>query len=236
MEDPAKLPPVDKPLVEGSPEVGQGDEPITTANAPESQAKGWWEELGFADEATAVGSYQHLRTKLSDQGREINELKRAQPQVEVPAGQPEPKLVDITPEQFYENPSAALAQATEASARKVLSEFMRQQNTDRMIEEAARKEGVERWELEDTYSAMQNDPKRSLEILAAVTKMQRAGVQTEAIEQAVRESAENKARATQVTSTSHVPEETEPDWSSMEWPEMMAEMTRRGMVIPDTGG
>ena len=131
MDDLANKPPEDKPLVEGSPESGQGSEPITTANAPESQTKGWWEELGFADEATAVGSYQHLRTKLSDQGREIHDLKKVQTQASSPSGQPESDLVDITPEQFYENPSAALAKATEASARKVLTEFTQQQGLDR---------------------------------------------------------------------------------------------------------
>ena len=235
MDDLANKPPEDKPLVEGSPESGQGSEPITTAKAPESQTKGWWEELGFADEATAVGSYQHLRTKLSDQGREIHELKKAQTEPETASGQPKNELVDITPEQFYENPSAALLVATEASARKVLTEFTQQQQVERTLDEVARKEGIERWQLDDALGAVQKDPKRAIELVAAMTKMQDANVQTDAIQRAIVETAENKARATQVTSGAHVPENVEPDWGSMEWPEIMAEMQKRGLVVPDTG-
>lgn len=237
MDDQAKLPPLDNPLREGDPDVGQGKEPITTANASESQQSAWWEELGFADEATAIQSYSHLRHKLSDQGRELSELRKTQTQANQPSGQSNTqRLLDITAEQFYENPTAALAQATKESAREVLSEFMQQQELERMIDEAAAREGVERWEIKDAYQSAQNDPRKTLEIVAAMAKMQRAGVHTDAIQQAAKETAAIKARATQVTSGSHVPEDTEPDWHNMDFQEMAREMAKRGMTIPESGG
>ena len=105
-----------------------------------------------------------------------------------------------------------------------------------MIEEAARREGIEPWELESTYSDMQTDPRKAVEWLAAVTKLQRGGNQGAAIQQAVRDAANNKARAAQAPSGSRVPEDTEPDWANMDFPEIVKEMTRRGLTVPDTPG
>ena len=222
-------PPVENPEVD--PVEGQGEEkPEPQTPEPEP----WFTQYGFTDEASATKSFEHARKKISEQGRELNELKRLKQQ-----GQPQntgtplptnPDSLNVTFDEFVEKPGEALAQASEIGARKALAEFSQKQEVDRMLDEAARREGVERWEVEEAYNAMQSDPRRAVDTLAAIAKMQRGGVSADAIRTAVKESEENKARATQVTSTNRVLESTEPDYSNMDYPEMLKAMKERGFM------
>jgi len=232
MEEPTNVPPVDNPQ-DADPGDGQGDGPETPAKEPQSDP--WWGKLGFQDEQTAVESYGHLRSKLSEQGRELNQLKRSQTQAQQPSGQADP-LAGITAEQLWTDTPKILALASETGARKALAEYAQAQESKRMIEDAARKEGVETWELEEAYNDMQTDPRRAVEILAAVTKLKRGVGQGEAIQQAVRDAASNKARAAQAPSGATVPEAAEPDWDSMDFPTMVKEMQKRGMSVPEGYG
>jgi len=218
-------PPVDNPIED--PVEGQGDhkpEPETPEPDP------WFAQYGFTDEASALKSFDHARRKISEQGRELNELKRQQPRQPQHAdpGTGSPQSLDVTFDQFVEKPGEALAQASEMGARRALAEYSQKQEVDRMLDEAAKREGVERWEVEEAYNAMQSDPRRAVDTLAAIAKMQREGVSADAIRSAVKETEENKARATQVTSTNRVPESSEPDYSSMDFPQMLEELKKQG--------
>lgn len=221
-------PPVDNPEVD--PVEGQG-EPNPEPQTPEPEP--WFAQYGFTDEASALKSFEHARRKISEQGRELNELKKQQPgqsqQYSDPTVASQDSL-DVTFDQFVEKPGEALARASEMGARKALSEYSQKQEVDRMLDEAARREGVERWEVEEAYNAMQSDPRRAVDTLAAIAKMQRGGVSADAIRSAVKETEDNKARATQVTSTNRVPESSEPDYSSMDFPQMLEELKKQGHV------
>lgn len=220
-------PPVDNPIED--PVEGQGteNEPVT----PTPEAEPWFTQYGFTDEASALKSFEHARRKISEQGRELNELKRQSPRQTPQEGPGVPDNTgsfNVTFDQFVENPGDSLAKASEMGARKALGEYMQKQELDRMLDEAAKREGVERWEVEEAYNAMQSDPRRAVDTYAAIAKMQRGGVSADAIRSAVRETEDNKARATGVTSTNRVPESSEPDYSSMDFPTMLEEMKKQG--------
>lgn len=222
------LPPVTDPLVEGDTQSGHGE---SVQAAAAQQPDPWYVRYGYANEEEATKAFDHARRKISEQGRELNEIKRSQMAQSQPANSVE-QPIKVTFDQFVENTGGVIESAAERAARKALSEYVQMQERERMFDDAARKEGVERWQIEETYDSIKNDPRKALEFVAAVAKMQHAGVQTDQIRQAVRESADNKARATQVTSTSTVVDDGQPDWDSMDYPTMLAEMRRRGISAP----
>ncbi len=222
-----ELNPQDKP-VEPAPE-DKVPEPEPAPTTP------WWQEQGFNDEATAITSAANAQAKISEQGRELSEFRRAQPQAPVePTAQPNEPTV--TAESFFENPAAAIATASEASSRKVLEEFRLQQQNDRMIEQAATDAGVERHELENMYHELNNDPKKAVQYLAAIAAAQNGKVQAQDVRTAMDEVAENKSRATGTVAGSHVPVDTEPDITNMSYPDALKEMQKRGLMIPEGQG
>jgi len=195
----------------------------------------WWQEQGFSDEATAITSAAHAQRKISEQGRELKEFRRAQAQAPVEP-QAQPQEPQVTAESFFENPAAAIASASKTSAREVLQEFRQQQQNERMIDQAASEHNVDRNELEDMYDELNNNPQKAVQYLAAIAAAQKGKVQAQDVRTAMDEVAENKSRASGTVAGSHVPVEVEPDITNMSYPEALKEMQKRGMMVPEGQG
>lgn len=214
------------------------EEPAPTDKVTEPEptpADPWWKEQGFNDEATAITSAANAQAKISEQGRELSEFRRTQTQapVEPPA---QPKEPTVTAESFFDNPAAAIANASEVASRRVFEEYRQQQQNDRMIEEAATDAGVDRHEVENMFHELNNDPRKAVQYLAAIAAAQKGKIQAQDVRTAMDEVAENKSRATGTVAGSHVPVETEPDITNMNYEDALKEMQKRGMMIPEGQG
>ncbi len=212
-------------------------DPVDKATEPEPvpAETPWWQTQGFNDEATAITSAANAQAKISTQGRELSELRRAQTQVpQEPLAQPQESTV--TAESFFENPAAAIASASETASRRVLQQFQQEQQNTRMIEDAAKANNVDPDALRAMYHDLNNNPERAVELLGALAGAQQGQVQVQDVRDAMKQDADNKSRAAGTTGGSHVPVEIEPDIANMSYPEALKEMQKRGMMIPEGQG
>jgi hypothetical protein len=217
--------------------IGMEEDPEGQAkdSAEQAELTPWYEEMGFSDEETAIASAQNAQRKISEQGRELSDFRRAQTQApQQPSAQPEE--TKITSEQFYENPADAIARASEQASRRVFTEYQQKQDNDRMIADAAKENNVSVKDVEDVFYDMNHNPARAVQLLAMIAGAQQGTVNTSEVKAAIDRAEENKSRATGTVAGNHKPVDTEPDWDAMSYEDAMKELAKRGLVESQKGG